>query len=42
MTGSSAVSLGKAIQELKPGADPKGEAKKAVGQADNDVKDVTS
>ena len=42
MTGSSAVSLGKAIQELKPDVDPKNEAKRAVGQADNDVKDVTS
>jgi hypothetical protein len=42
MTGSNAVSLGKAIQELKPDVDPKNEAKKAAGQADNDVKDVTS
>jgi hypothetical protein len=42
MTGSDAVSLGKALQELKPGADSKGEAKKAAAQADNDVKDVTS
>lgn len=42
MTGSNAVSLGKAIQELKPDADAKNEAKKAVGQADTDVKDATS
>jgi hypothetical protein len=42
MTGSNAVSLGKAIQELKPDADAKNEAKKASNQADNDVKDATS
>lgn len=42
MTGSNAVSLGKAIQELKPGADAKNEAKKAASQADNDVRDATS
>jgi hypothetical protein len=42
MTGSNAVSLGKAIQELKPDVDPKNEAKRAVGQADNDVKAFTS
>jgi len=42
MTGSNAVSLGKAIQELKPDADAKNEAKKAASQADNDVRDATS
>jgi hypothetical protein len=42
MTGSNAVSLGKAIQELKPDVDPKNEAKKAASQADNDVRDATS
>jgi len=42
MTGSNAVSLGKAIQELKPDADAKNEAKKAASQADNDVREATS
>lgn len=42
MTGSNSVSLGKAIQELKPDADAKNEAKKAATQADNDVKGSTS
>ena len=42
MTGSNAVSLGKAIQELKPEANAKNEAKKATTQADNDVRNVTS
>lgn len=42
MTGSNAVSLGKAIQELKPQANAKDEAKKATTQADNDVKDTSS
>jgi len=32
-TGSNTVSLGKAIQELKPHADAKNEAKKAASQA---------
>jgi hypothetical protein len=42
MTGSHAVSLGKAIQELKPDVDAKTEARKATTQADNDVKDASS
>jgi hypothetical protein len=42
MTGSNAVSLGKAIQELKPEANAKNEAKKANQQADSDVRDATS
>lgn len=42
MTGSNAVSLGKAIQELKPDADAKNEAQKAGIQADSDVKGSTS
>lgn len=42
MTGSNAVSLGKAIQELKPEANAKDKARKATKQADQDVKDATS
>ncbi|MBZ5699158.1 MAG: hypothetical protein LAN18_11500 [Acidobacteriia bacterium] len=38
MTGPSAVSLGKAIQDLKPDADAKAEAKKAAKQSDEDMK----
>ena len=37
MTGSNAVNLGKAIQNLAPNADPKNEAKKANKQASNDL-----
>jgi hypothetical protein len=37
MTGTNAVSLGKAIQTLAPNADPKNEAKKASKQASNDL-----
>jgi hypothetical protein len=39
MTGPGAVSLGKAIQELKPEANSKDEAKKAKHQADQDMKE---
>jgi len=42
MTGSGAVSLGKAIQELAPDADSKAEAKKANKQASDDMKEVSS
>jgi hypothetical protein len=42
MTGSSSESLGKAIQDLKPGADSKAEGKKADQQAHNDMKDSES
>lgn len=42
MTGSNAVSLGKAIQELKPEVNAKDEARKATTQADKDVKDAAS
>ncbi|MGH9804764.1 MAG: hypothetical protein ACRD4D_06305 [Candidatus Acidiferrales bacterium] len=39
MTGPDAVSLGKAIKELKPGVDAKAEAKKAEKQAKKDLKE---
>lgn len=39
VTGRSAVNLGKAIQQLKPGVDAKAEAKKAEKQAKQDIKD---
>jgi len=42
MTGPNSVSLGKAIQVLKPEANAKNEAKKATAEADDDVKDATS
>ena len=42
LTGSNAVSLGEAIQELEPDTDAKNEAKKAASQADNDVRDASS
>lgn len=38
MTGPNAVSLGKAIQELKPDTDAKTEAKKATKQANDEMK----
>jgi hypothetical protein len=41
-TGSGAVSLGKAIQELAPDADAKAEAKKANKQASDDLKEASS
>ncbi|HZP33418.1 MAG TPA: hypothetical protein VFB23_08655 [Candidatus Acidoferrales bacterium] len=41
MTGPNAVSLGKAIQQLKPQANAKDETTKATKQADEDVKDTT-
>lgn len=37
MTGPNAISLGKAIQELKPTANAKSEAKKAMQQAHQDT-----
>ena len=42
MIGDNAVSLGKAIQELKPDADSKGESRKATAEATEDVKEPTS
>jgi hypothetical protein len=39
MTGPNAVSLGKAIQELKPEADVKTETKKATTEANEDAKE---
>jgi hypothetical protein len=42
MTGSGAVSLGKAIKELAPSADGKAEAKKANKQADDDLNGASS
>jgi hypothetical protein len=42
MTGPNAVSLGKAIQDLKPDADAKAEAKKATKQSDADSKENQS
>ena len=42
MIGPSAVSLGKAIQELKPTADSKTETKKATTEANEDVKESGS
>jgi hypothetical protein len=42
VTGSGAVSLGKAIGELTPDADAKGEAKKANKQASDDLKESST
>jgi hypothetical protein len=42
MTGSNPVSLGKAIQELKPSANSKSEAKKANKQAEQDINESSS
>ena len=42
ITGSGAVSLGKAVQELAPNVDGKAEAKKANKQAADDLKDPRS
>jgi hypothetical protein len=42
MTGSGAVSLGKAIGQLAPDADAKGEAKKANKQASEDLNEHDS
>jgi hypothetical protein len=42
MTGANAESLGKAIQDLKPGAKAKAEAKKAKKQADRDMHETGS
>ena len=42
MTGSGAVSLGKAIQQLSPNANAKSEAKKANQQTADDMKETSS
>jgi hypothetical protein len=42
MTGDSPVSLGKAIHELRPDADAKGEAKKAEHEAKEEIKQAES
>lgn len=42
MTGPNAVSLEKAIQELRPAANAKSEAKKASQESDQDLKDTES
>ena len=42
MTGSGAVSLGKAIKGLAPDADAKSEEKRANKQASDDMKDASS
>ena len=42
VTGTGAVSLGKAIEGFAPNADPKAEAKKANKQASDDLKDASS
>jgi len=41
MTGPNAVSLGKAIQELKPDTDAKSEAKKATKQANDEMNETS-
>lgn len=41
-TGSGAVSLGKAIEQLAPNANPKSEAKKANKQAEQDLDESNS
>jgi hypothetical protein len=40
MTGDSPVSLGKAIHELRPEADAKGETKKAEHEAKEEIKEA--
>ena len=42
VTGSGAVSLGKAVEGLAPNVDAKAEAKKANKQASDDLKDASS
>jgi hypothetical protein len=42
ITGSGAMSLGKAIANLAPSANAKAEAKKANKQASNDMKEASS
>jgi hypothetical protein len=42
VTGTSKMSLGKAIQTLDPKADAKAEAKKAAKQAEDDIKESQS
>jgi hypothetical protein len=41
-TGSKSMSLGKAIQTLRPNSDSKAEAQKASKQADQDIKESNS
>jgi hypothetical protein len=41
MTGPNSVSLGKAIQELKPDTDAKAETKRATKQANNELKETS-
>src|ERR1700751_533764 len=41
-TGSKSMSLGKAIQSLRPSSDSKAETKKASKQADEDIKESNS
>ncbi len=42
ITGPNAESLGKAIHELRPDVDAKGEDKKARKEADDDLKEPNS
>ncbi len=42
VTGSGAVSFGKAIEELAPNSDANAEAKKANKQASDDLKETSS
>jgi hypothetical protein len=42
VTGSGAVSLGKAIKQFAPDADAKAEEKKAKKQADDDLSETSS
>jgi hypothetical protein len=42
LTGSGAISLGKAIKQLAPDADSKAEAKKANKQAEDDLSEASS
>jgi hypothetical protein len=42
LTGSGAISLGKAIKQLAPDADAKAEAKKANKQASDDLSEASS
>jgi hypothetical protein len=42
LTGSGAISLGKAIKQLAPDADSKAEVKKANKQADDDLSEASS
>jgi len=42
MTGTGSVSLGKAIEQLAPSANAKGESKKANKQAEQDIQESTT